>query len=458
MVLNLIPGNPELTTCFTSGVDINSCLSTVGAALTTGLKAMGIPISEVPTNQNLTSEVFETLKSNPISGVAYTSNLVAKLSPVTTVKAQTQGGFGFNAESSILVIWRAARNVSYALLVIATIVLAFMIMFRVKLSPQLVISIQSALPKIIVALILITFSYAIAGFLIDLMYVIIGLISLVLSSGGLTGHSPAVLFDDFTKKFSAFGLMYLYWVQLVWMSFDAIFTSGGFSAILGILIFLFSILMIFAVIWWSIKIIFVLIQNFVTILLTIVIGPLEIMLGTIVPGMGFGSWIRRLASSLAVYPVMAVMFFLSFFFLFQGGGTNTSPSSTAGFLGATFAVTKNMISGNLWQPPFLMIGGGPVTGTNKIIWIIVSIGMFSQIAKVSKMIKSAMAGRPLEFESAIGEVVGGAAMVGGAATQYIKGVGDKELPSGSITILKHKIDTQRIANKLRWLSLLRPPK
>jgi hypothetical protein len=54
-----------------------------------------------------------------------------------------------------------------------------------KLDPQTVIGVENALPRIIMALILITFSFPIAGFLIDLMYIITAIIiSLVAPIGG----------------------------------------------------------------------------------------------------------------------------------------------------------------------------------------------------------------------------------------------------------------------------------
>lgn len=45
-----------------------------------------------------------------------------------------------------------------------------MIMFRRKIDPQTVISIQSAIPKIIISLILITFSFAICGLMVDIIF------------------------------------------------------------------------------------------------------------------------------------------------------------------------------------------------------------------------------------------------------------------------------------------------
>ena len=56
-----------------------------------------------------------------------------------------------------------------------------MIMFRVKINPQTVVSLQTMIPKLVTTLILITFSFAIAGLVIDMIYVfllaIIGLLS-----------------------------------------------------------------------------------------------------------------------------------------------------------------------------------------------------------------------------------------------------------------------------------------
>jgi hypothetical protein len=69
------------------------------------------------------------------------------------------------------------------LLVIVLIAIGFMIMFRMKLNPQTIITVESALPRIVLSLILITFSFAIAGFMIDLMYVIIIIVISLLSNG-----------------------------------------------------------------------------------------------------------------------------------------------------------------------------------------------------------------------------------------------------------------------------------
>ncbi|MFH0979399.1 MAG: hypothetical protein V1803_00400, partial [Candidatus Roizmanbacteria bacterium] len=90
-------------------------------------------------------------------------------------KTYAAEGIGFAAIKPFSNLWKIFRDLSYMLLVLVLIGIGFMVMFRMKMNPQTVISVENALPRIVIALILITFSFAIAGFLIDLVYIIIGL-------------------------------------------------------------------------------------------------------------------------------------------------------------------------------------------------------------------------------------------------------------------------------------------
>ncbi len=90
-------------------------------------------------------------------------------------KAYAAEGIGFAAIKPLMGIWKIFRDISYMILVLILIIIGFMIMFRMKINPQTVISIENALPRIVISLILITFSFAIAGFLIDLMYLVMAI-------------------------------------------------------------------------------------------------------------------------------------------------------------------------------------------------------------------------------------------------------------------------------------------
>jgi hypothetical protein len=91
-------------------------------------------------------------------------------------KSEAAIGIGLAAISPFKDLWLLFRNFSFLLMVLVMIAIGFMIMFRTKINAQTVISLENALPKIVIAMILITFSYAIAGLMIDLMYISIGLI------------------------------------------------------------------------------------------------------------------------------------------------------------------------------------------------------------------------------------------------------------------------------------------
>lgn len=91
-------------------------------------------------------------------------------------------GIGFAALRPFLEIWLLFRNFTYLIFVLIIIGIGFMIMFRAKINPQTVISVENAIPKIVISLLLITFSYSIVGFLIDLMYVAIGFVLLLIST------------------------------------------------------------------------------------------------------------------------------------------------------------------------------------------------------------------------------------------------------------------------------------
>ncbi len=106
----------------------------------------------------------------PASSSVWIADLGSHLGVVSPAYAQ---GIGFSALSPLLTLWKAMRNIAYALLIIVLLILGLMIMFRSKIDARTTIGIQSALPRIIVTLILITFSFPIAGLLIDLMYVIL---------------------------------------------------------------------------------------------------------------------------------------------------------------------------------------------------------------------------------------------------------------------------------------------
>lgn len=118
----------------------------------------------------------------PASGVMWAFNGLQNAGFIP--KTYAAEGIGFGSIQPFSKIWVAFRDISYVFLVLVIIAIGFMVMFRMKLNPQTVIGVENALPRIVIALILITFSFAIAGFLIDLMYLAIAIIIAILQPAG----------------------------------------------------------------------------------------------------------------------------------------------------------------------------------------------------------------------------------------------------------------------------------
>jgi hypothetical protein len=78
-----------------------------------------------------------------------------------SARAQISGGETFFGV--VEPIWAAIRHLTYALFLIVTVAIGFMIMFRQKLPANVVLTFTSALPRIVIGLILITFSFSIVA-------------------------------------------------------------------------------------------------------------------------------------------------------------------------------------------------------------------------------------------------------------------------------------------------------
>ncbi len=143
----------------------------------------------------------------PASGVywVYSSLQDSGFAP----KAYAAEGIGFAALRPFLGIWKVFRNLAYIILVLILITIGFLIMFRVKINPQTIISVENALPRIIVTLLLITFSFPLAGFMIDLMYLSLVLIISQLSTINVGFLKPANELD-LINKYSGAGFWQIF--------------------------------------------------------------------------------------------------------------------------------------------------------------------------------------------------------------------------------------------------------
>lgn len=273
----------------------------------------------------------------PASSREYLADLGHRLKIIKPTYAQ---GVGFEGLRPILDIWKVFRNIAYLLLAIILVLIGFAIMFRFKINPQTVITIQNALPKIIITLILITFSYAIAGLMIDLIYVGISLL--------FTLFKP--ISADLNQKLSAnqsiFGLTSSMFGGF-WEGFTDVWsTINGFTndllrnvqggKILGFAAGTLGTVVIAVAIAFSVfKLFFNLLISYISILAGVIFSPFLLILEAIPGQKGLNNWLKLMISNIIIFPLIAAIFAI--------GGLLVNYSG----------------SGTLWVAPFL--GGGNPT-------------------------------------------------------------------------------------------------
>lgn len=269
----------------------------------------------------ITNTSLAYLYNIPISGTEYIAymkdNLLGKPAYAAT---------GYDGFKQFIEIWKGFRNMTYVLFSVVFVVIGIMIMLRVKISPQAVITIQSAIPKLITSLILVTFSYAIVGLLIDFTYIITGLgLSIILKA---TASIP----DFYTKATNNVSVMELLenphlwkrmmeivniggspWILVQGMVNDIVLGVSGVGEIAGYLIggityiLVFLILFIFVLVN-LVKFTFGVAKCYITIILKTITAPLEIALGAI-PNMkmGFGTWFTNIFANFMVFPISLIV-------------------------------------------------------------------------------------------------------------------------------------------------------
>lgn len=288
-------------------------------------------------------------------------------------------GVGFSGLSPLLGIWKAFRNISYALLAVVMIVIGFMVMFRKKIDPKTVITVQNALPKIVLALLLVTFSYAIAAFFIDLMYLVMAIIInlLVDASGGSLGAdtttkylnggfgtlSGALIGGGFSSINDVVKLLYYRDTGMAWFTIilDFVTLGGWFVTQYAFVSFIVAVIILIGII----RIAFMLISAYIQIIIAVLVAPFQLMVEAIPGSNGFSSWLKNMIANISVFPVTAALL----------------------LVGTILTRTDN--DAILWTPP-LLSGGG-----TKAVQGIIGLGMLISIPNIVRSIKEALKTKPL---------------------------------------------------------------
>lgn len=271
----------------------------------TGSEEAGI-VGAIPTTGNAIASVY---KNAPASGQTYVADLLhnMKIGPAQPAYAQV-GGLGFAALEPILGAWKQFRNIAYMFFIIITLVIGFMIMMRQKVGGQAAVTAQQAIPNVVIALIGVTFSYAVAGFMIDLMYVFMylmaGLFSDTVNSDAITKNILELGFSMFVDG-NVFGNSY----EAVGSFVENALGGGAGAEIAKVVTGLsFAIIIAFAYLFAIVSLYFELLKTYVSIIINIVLSPLLLMLGAL-PGRNdvFQDWVKSLLGNLVAYPVVLLL-------------------------------------------------------------------------------------------------------------------------------------------------------
>jgi len=328
----------------------------------------------------------------PASSGEYFADLGSKLTLVKPAYAQ---GIGFEGLRSILPLWKRFRDVAYAFFVIIFVAIGFAIMLRVKLNPQTVVSIQNALPRIIIALLLVTFSYAIAGLMIDLLYVSISLILVMLNYPLDVNQNIFQAAGGPFLGIGGFGGAVGSAASQLEHLVESIFTGFG-GEILGISANAIARLVFAIAIAFSLfRIFFALLLSYINIILGVIFSPILLALSALPGQKGVSNWLKLMLASILPFPVIAGIFAVATL-LRESIGAN--PEGT-------------------WLPPFL----GSSTGA--YIPALIGVGIIMLAPQVLESIKKTI-GAPGLGES-IGDTFqpGIGAMTGPARTGFRAAMG-----------------------------------
>ena len=370
-----------------------------------------------PDNGSFWHKTF--VEDRPLSGITYVKKIGRKLRLVPEVTAAES--YGYNRLEIVQDLWAISRNIAYSLFVLIIIAASFMIMFKVKISPQATVTIQVALPKIAITLILVTFSYAIAGFVIDLVYVVMGLFSMFmpnpsLAYGVISGSIGKFAVDGLLVVF-VYSVVYiiLYLIVTIAATFVAILNLNLASVLIGLIMLIFSIFLLIILIINIFRSLFALFKALAGVYVSVIVAPLQLALGALPTppnqqsGSAFGGWLKTLISHAAVFPVAGICYYLAFLFLIKANSAIWSGLGASwGEAIASFMETLHGAAGippgtwdwlssgaNAWGPPLL----GNASAAGAIAFILVSVGCIMAIPKVSKIIEGALAGRPFDLGS-----------------------------------------------------------
>lgn len=236
---------------------------------------------------------------------AHVPTYLASLSPARPVHASK----GTDVLNFVLELWKISRNVAYLFITVILVTAGFLIMFRKQIDPYTEVSVVAALPKIIIALLLITFSYAISALILDVgLGVGGGLVKYIIDS------LPGYTYQDINAIQVWTDLGADSFTQALWDAMKAADTERRSILNLGFPMIV-NLIFNFALLSTMVALLMKLIMNYAKWFILTVTAPLLFLIGAL-PGMGeqinnwFGNFLAATLSFPATYLVLNIAMYI----------------------------------------------------------------------------------------------------------------------------------------------------
>lgn len=347
------------------------------------------------TNQGALGFSFDLIgflyDNHPASTKTYVQSIIERIQPESVYAAQDSSGF--TSLGPLKNLWQKMLSISYFILTLTSLAVGFMIMFRKKINPQTVATVQNSIPRIIAVLILVNLSYAIVGFIIDMStlitYILIAAIGGDFIKGGADAASKLREVGPFeVTKIGFFNGWQVFTTldQLISAStgiggnvldrLKMFFIPGGtiIQALQGLLPLLGTIVVLIALLTTTFRLFFALLQSYVVIILSTIFAPIQLIFGALPGQDGFiKSWLKTVIANALVFPaVFALLLIAAIFTNFSMDPWNIDPTKAS-------AQSMN----TAWRPILMRVG-------NVDINVLIAIGILFITPKVPDAIKKAL--------------------------------------------------------------------
>lgn len=222
-----------------------------------------------------------------------------------------QKGTADLATSGIGALWYLFRNLAYVFMVIILLAFGLMVLLGYKADPRTVVTAQMAIPRITIALVLITFSYPLAGFMMDIGNVASHLVWNTFTTLAVT---PRWAIDACENPFthpttsSAFPISMGFGCVFRHFILSRLMINIGIGPVFGVVEGLIGFILRIFVLWISLKLLWVLISRYASIFIYTIIAPFAFLWGAL-PGQEdtTSKWFRSMIVNVLVFPAVLIV-------------------------------------------------------------------------------------------------------------------------------------------------------